>query len=367
MAERNRSDPRYLFRCRTLVVAIIRMSPTINGEKTDPATMTSNSVATSGRKTVPDDAHRDLIVGVAYDPIFIMGEHRSGTTVLYKLLDLTRAFNCVLAYHVACYDELLTNHVAGRTDEAIAAFSREMQSRGIETSTLDRMRGQASSPVECWPILRRRGTMRIKPKSLPVFDEMCRKIQVIADAPRPILIKNPADYPHFMDIKALFPAAKFIFIHRHPIHTMDSMLRAPRRSWTQANPYTQLISPQYVRLQKNRLFSGLIQRIFAPNSRLQRARRAMAGRISRNARYYMDHIGRLGQSDYISLRYEDLCAKPNETIAEILGFLGRTPEVVNDFSELIQARDVELLPELARVEGQLKERFAPIMAHNGYT
>ena len=43
----------------------------------------------------PDQAHLHLLDKVDFSPIFIMGDHRSGTTALYQILVETGCFNYV--------------------------------------------------------------------------------------------------------------------------------------------------------------------------------------------------------------------------------------------------------------------------------
>ena len=56
-----------------------------------------------------DDHYLHKLDGISFMPIFIMGLHRSGTSILYKMLGATRHFNTVTAYHILKYDELLYN------------------------------------------------------------------------------------------------------------------------------------------------------------------------------------------------------------------------------------------------------------------
>jgi hypothetical protein len=49
-------------------------------------------------------------------PVFILGHHRSGTTMLYELLERTKSFNIITAYHAVCYDCLLTHAQRGESD-----------------------------------------------------------------------------------------------------------------------------------------------------------------------------------------------------------------------------------------------------------
>ena len=44
-------------------------------------------------------------------PIFILGLQRSGTTLLYEMLAASGAFRISTAWHVICFDELLTDEM----------------------------------------------------------------------------------------------------------------------------------------------------------------------------------------------------------------------------------------------------------------
>ena len=56
-----------------------------------------------------DRPHRHLLESVDLQPVFIVGDSRSGTTVLYHLLARTGCFNPVTVYHILCGHELLSN------------------------------------------------------------------------------------------------------------------------------------------------------------------------------------------------------------------------------------------------------------------
>lgn len=68
--------------------------------------------------------------------------------------------------------------------------------------------------------------MFITRKNVALFTEMCKKIQFIAGNDKPILLKNPYDFPNFLYIKRVFPNARFVFIHRNPLKTISSTLNA---------------------------------------------------------------------------------------------------------------------------------------------
>ena len=55
---------------------------------------------------------------LSYRPVFVLGEHRSGTTILYELLARSGSFNYLTAYHTLYFDQLLAHHVRGTTARA---------------------------------------------------------------------------------------------------------------------------------------------------------------------------------------------------------------------------------------------------------
>jgi hypothetical protein len=72
-----------------------------------------------------DRQYLEKLENVSLQPIFILGLHRSGTSILYKTLGLTGCFNLVTAYHIIKYSEILYNHInskEGKSKEELANF-----------------------------------------------------------------------------------------------------------------------------------------------------------------------------------------------------------------------------------------------------
>src|SRR6266571_9440515 len=78
-------------------------------------------------------------LGQLQDPpselVFIMGCHRSGTSMLYHLLAYTGQLDYLSAYDIIKYDELLHNRITGREAQVKAELQRVLQkeaSRGLD-------------------------------------------------------------------------------------------------------------------------------------------------------------------------------------------------------------------------------------------
>jgi Sulfotransferase family len=314
-----------------------------------------------------DASYLDRLGGVTYRPVFVLGEHRSGTTILYELLALSGSFNYLTAYHTLYFDQLLANHVRGTTEQAREDLNARLRSLGVSTRLVDAIEFNADYPEEyCFFLQAHSHSFRLSRRNLPAFDRLCRKVQYTGDADRRLLLKNPFDFTNFLTIKRLVPDACFVFIHRHPLTTLSSMLQMVRRNWSSGNVINQLYSRAYARLQGSAAFSGLMQWVLRPDSTLQLGRRLMARRIAQHARYYVRHIAELPESDYVSLRYEDLCRDPRAEMERVFRFLGETPRHAVDYETRIRPRGLELPPELKRVETALCRRFETAMAYHGY-
>jgi hypothetical protein len=167
--------------------------------------------------------------------------------MLCQLLSRTGAFNVVTAYHVIRYDEILANHVAGRTAEAQQALAEEFLRLGLGDRVIDGVRVTPDLPEEYGFVVDHSSQPQLRPGTLPRLVELCRKLRV-QGGDRPVLLKNPWDVLRFAYVKEAFPGARFVFIHRHPQNAMSSQLEATRSLFRTRNEYVALLSPWYRRL-----------------------------------------------------------------------------------------------------------------------
>jgi hypothetical protein len=335
--------------------------------------MSGASVSAQARDTLQirrsrrDAPYLAQLEAVTYRPVFVLGEHRSGTTILYKLLTLSGSFNYLTVYHVLYYEQLLANHEEGTTARAQAQLGEFLRALGLSTRLVDEIEFTADYPEEyCFFLQPRSLTFQLRPRNFRMFDQLCRKMQYTGNRDRMLLQKNPFDFDRFLAIKRLLPEARFVFIHRHPVATLNSMLLMMRRNWREGNVVNQLYSRAYGRLQRSRSFVGIMRWMLGADSHAHIGRRLMARRIAQRARSYQQRVAQLPERDYISLRYEDLCADPRGQMGRIYEFLGETPRLVPDYSHWIHPRGLTLLPELQRAEAVLLRQFESALTYHGY-
>jgi len=265
----------------------------------------------------PDDVYLSDLRQISFQPVFILGVHRSGTSILYKMLAATGSFNPLTAYHIVHYTDLLTNHKQGTEEAVRRQLTESLRREGLANRKIDSMEVTADLAEEYGFLLNRKTTaMYLKPKNMPLFVEMGKKLMYIAGNSRPLLLKNPYDLSHFLYIKQVFPNAKFVFIHRHPVKTISSTLKAFQVIFQEYHPYMAYLWGNYKKFYRNPLVIWLFRLMFitVPEIGVIYVTRATAKATS----YYLRNIQKLPPEDYVALTYEEFCKHPQQTIEDIM-------------------------------------------------
>ncbi|MDJ0580567.1 sulfotransferase [Crocosphaera sp.] len=317
-------------------------------------------------QTIADQPYLNLLSKVDFSPIFIMGDHRSGTTLLYKTLAATECFNYVKAYHIIKYDELLSNHLNHTETQRIEELAEQFKSLGISDRTIDNVIVTPELPEEYGFILKNivDDESYITPKNLLVFQQLCKKIQLTSDSAKPLLLKNPWDFPQFMYVKEIIPNAKFVFIHRHPLHVINSKLKAVRILLSSWNPYTALIAQWYRTIFKNPFQRYLYQLLYSQYFNL--GVRRVTEESLKSTTYFLQNVDSLSSQDYLSITYEDLCQEPQKTIEKILDFLGLEAQETLDYQKLIKPRPINLLPEVEKNAQKIRQQLQAYFTYYNY-
>src|SRR5262252_9967796 len=92
-------------------------------------------LGTDDSMPVLDAPYLDRLTELPSELLFIMGCHRSGTSMLYHLLAYTGQLDYVSSYDVIKYDELLYNRITGREAKVKADLQQVLQqeaTRGLD-------------------------------------------------------------------------------------------------------------------------------------------------------------------------------------------------------------------------------------------
>ncbi len=287
-------------------------------------------------------------------PVFILGVHRSGTSILYKMLTATGCFNPVTAYHLIDYDHLLLHYHEKKEQTAKQELTDSLRKNGLIDRGIDRLSITPDFAEEYGFLLgARTGQMRLTKKNIMLFIELCKKITYIEGNKKPILLKNPYDFPNFLFLTEMFPNARFVFIHRHPQKTISSTLQAIRTLLKEKNPYTARLSRIYDQWYSNPIL--LLPLRFIVHFFAEGCVVILTWNTKRSTRYYLRNIHHLQQNMYISITYEELCEHPRETLQNILEKLQMTPVQPVDIEALMKPRSVKLDPAVQKLRFFIKK------------
>lgn len=313
-----------------------------------------------------DQTYLDQLWNVNFTPIFILGDHRSGTTLLYKTLASSGCFNVIKAYHIIKYDEILYNHEHHLKHEKLQELQAEFDRLGISDRKIDLVQASPELPEEYGFILRNANyDPHLNDNNLPLFLEICRKIQFISDAEKAVLLKNPWCFPYFGYIHQAFPSARFIFVHRNPINVINSKLKAMDQILLEWNAYIGLLSSKYHQLFKNPIYRVTYRLKYLKQFNI--GVNATLKQSTKSTSYFLKHIQDLPKSSYASVRFEDLCDEPQTTLEKIFDFLQLTPVIPIDYNSLIQQRSVQLLPTVAKNQSRIYETLLPYFEFHNYS
>lgn len=288
-----------------------------------------------------DNQYLEKLESIEFTPIFILGLHRSGTSILYKMLTKTECFNPVTAYHLIRYDQLLYNHVNKQEESAKKELTELFKERGLGDRGIDRLQITADFAEEYGFLLGQKTLqMHITSKNLPLFTELCKKIQFISENSKPILLKNPYDFSNFLYLKKVFPNARFVFIHRHPLKTLSSTIKAIRLLLKNKNPYTTQLFRIYNKIFENPLILYVLILCFTKLPVF--GMMLLTINSSKMVKYFLKNIKHLPKKDYIFVTYEELCKNPQKNMEKIMESLDI--EIYNkiDFASFIKPRKLQL-------------------------
>jgi len=301
-----------------------------------------------------DLQHLYLLESITSQPVFILGLHRSGTS----------SFNPVTAYHLIKYHQLLHNHITKQEERAQQELTHFFKEQGQLDRGIDRLQLTADFAEEYGFLLgEQTATMSITRKNLPLFTEMAKKIQFIAENNKPILLKNPYDFSNFLYIKRVLPNAKFIFIHRHPYKSLSSLVKAGRFLLANKSLYTDLLTRNYNKIFENPLLLYPLRFLFSRYSPFGMI--LLTLHSSKAVKYYIKNIQNLSKKDYVSITYENLCENPQNTMEDIIEFLNIKHKKM-DFTSFIKPRKTNLDPSVIKLNRFISKTMRHYFTCFGY-
>jgi hypothetical protein len=297
---------------------------------------------------------------VDFDPVFIIGDHRSGTTVLYQALARTGGFNVVTAYHVIRDRDIVPNYTAGREAEARRELADELARRGLTDRIIDGTMVTPDLPEEYGFVIDKAPRPRLRRSTLPALVDLCERLRMTG-GDRPVLLKNPWDVLGFAFVRQAMPRARLIFVHRQPLAVMSSQLAATRSLLAARNEYVAMLAPWY-----RELFDQPVRLWLARAAAGRIGPRVVSRHVKRATRYYLEHIDAVPAEARVEIRYEDLCAAPGATIATVLTFLGLSAAAAPAAADVVRPRGAAVLPEMLEHYRRVRHHTAAYCRRHGY-
>jgi hypothetical protein len=289
-------------------------------------------------------------------PVFIIGLHRSGTSLLQQLLFETGCFNTCTLFHLVNRDRLLYLHSRGELCKAREELADLLRTKGILDRGFDAMPVVPETPHEyCYAFARQGRRPKLTQRNLESFLVFCRKLLAVQGPERPILLKNPFDTVNFLNIHRMFPQAKFVFIHRSPAEVINSQFQSILSLFQRKNEFEALVIERYRRLWERPVLLELARLVYS--ERLPFLINQVCRHVARNCDYMLANSDRLGDAA-TALTYPHLCNEPAKSVHGVLDFLALRAQAEPDYQRLVRARRLPLAPAVERRLSRIAVRNA---------
>ncbi|SHG04520.1 Sulfotransferase family protein [Fodinibius roseus] len=246
-----------------------------------------------------------------YPVFFIVGNARSGTTLLYQWLASTGLFaypsNIISRFYKAPYVGALIHKVFVHYDKF-----RELLGGHELTfeSTLGKTKGGVS-PHEFWYFWRRffdfDEIQKLSKKDLSQVDSesFVKELAALEGAfDKPLLLKGMILNWNLEYLKQILTNAVFIHLQRDVIYNMHSLYTARKKFFGDINKWYSFKPPEYAFLKNLNVYQQL------------------AGQVKYTNRAIVEGL-EAAQGDTISINYEDFCANPRQLFLRIRELLDR--------------------------------------------
>ena len=300
-----------------------------------------------------DQQYLDRLNGMEVRPVFIIAPHRSGTTLLYRILVESGSFNAVTVHHILNRHRLLQLHFTNQDQAAREELNRIFESKGIRNESMN-SREFGSDVLEeyCYALDHQGRRPRLAPDNAEEFKLFTKKLQVIQDFSRPLLLKNPYDGVGFLYLAEVFPEARFIFIYRNPVDVINSKIRLNRLLLSKKFEYHAMVVQDYARLFEQPMKLAMARLVFS--SKLPLMTELVYRDVSRSCDYVLENVGKLGDKA-MGVTYPELCSNPTQVVERVLEFL-KLPASSRDYSNMIRKREPDILPEVEQRRSRIEKR-----------
>lgn len=281
--------------------------------------------------------------------IFIIGSHRSGTSVLYHLLAKTGQIDYLSTSEILEFQHKLLNFSEPK-EKSLVFQDRELDALPVDDNT----------PEEFGFLLKTKAFLepKLTKENIPLFNQLLNLKSERNPGEMPFVLKEPSEfYRGWCHIWENYPNAKFLFIHRHPINVLASQIKSWSQSLKSKNKYFYRIDPFYRDLfndDKKRLAH---YHFFSSDAGIN----WIMEKLRKSYDYFLENISKLPNSSKFEFCYESLCQNTKECTKDIFDFIEISPNTFED--DFIIKRPTNI-PE--KIQSLAKEKNFPPQPYLDY-
>lgn len=280
---------------------------------------------------------------------FVLGPHRSGTTILCQALAGSGEFLYLTAADIVAFHQ-----GADRVEPTLGELVQRRESRKI-----DDVRLSEDPPEEYGFLLPGRClSEEFAPKLAGIYRDLAAKRGVEKRA----LLRNPWDLPRTALIQRLFPKASFVFVVRDPIQTINSQLQAVRTLFAEPSEYHCLLDRRYRRVVRRKRLFRFYRRVSSRGMMVS----LLAKSFQRSTDRLIRDLDTLPRETWTVTKYEDLVREPEKELARVYGFLGLPPGEIPRLAEAIRPSGRELDPDVTARIPKIRKRTRSFRQTFGY-
>ncbi len=312
---------------------------------------------------IPDNNYIHLLGEMPERLVFIMGLHRSGTSILHKMLSATGYFSYITAYDIINYDSLLSDFISGKENEKKEKIGKKLSVS--DNREIDNIKTGANEPEEYGFLLPKSNEQhyfsnKLCHESLPKFKEICMKKKYLGPENHTLVLKNPSDFDNFSFIAENLPNSIFVFIHRHPLMVIDSQIKAWQNVLENSNKYFSELDSDIKKIS----FSASELKKYKAMLELSDQNKTIMEIFNMAYNRHMKYLTEISPNRYIELRYEDLCNQTDKTYSKLCRFLGITYS--EEITSFIRTGKREIKPETITSYSRYAKKMRHYLTYMNY-
>lgn len=247
--------------------------------------------------------------------------------------------------------------VAAHAGAKLTASALSELGRTEETRVIDSVPISEDLPEEYGFLLPGHSlTEETAPQLVAIYDDIATE----RGRRKPALLRNPWDLSRTTLIHQLFPQARFVFVVREPVATINSQLQAMRTLFATPSEYHALLDPSYARLARSKALFAFYR---SGISRAGMVDRILEGFVHSTDALIRD-LPRLPPKQWTIVKYEDLLTDPAVELTRLYEFLGletrQVPRLANEIRPSGRALDPHVearIPKILERTQTFRERF----------